>query len=110
MNLYISDLHFGHTNAIKFDQRPFTDVDEMDRCMIVKYANEDDPCSLDFRYFPKGWEDNMETYSWSDNIARAVIKNETDHILRFNHVDIPIGETMIFDPDGSYSFNRALLH
>ncbi len=34
MNLYISDLHFGHANVIKFDQRTFTDVDEMDRCMI----------------------------------------------------------------------------
>lgn len=34
MNLYISDLHFGHANVIKFDHRPFTDVDEMDRCMI----------------------------------------------------------------------------
>ena len=34
MNLYISDLHFGHTNAIKFDHRPFADRDEMDHAMI----------------------------------------------------------------------------
>ena len=34
MNLYISDLHFGHENAIEFDHRPFADVDEMDRRMI----------------------------------------------------------------------------
>lgn len=34
MNLYISDLHFGHANVIRFDHRPFADVDEMDRCMI----------------------------------------------------------------------------
>lgn len=34
MNLYISDLHFGHKNAIKFDHRPFADRDEMDHAMI----------------------------------------------------------------------------
>lgn len=71
-----------------------------DSVLYMKYAREDDPCSLDFRYFPMGWEDTMETYSWSDNIARAVIKNETDHILRFNHVDISIGDTMVFTPEG----------
>lgn len=34
MKLYISDLHFGHTQAIQFDHRPFADRDEMDRAMI----------------------------------------------------------------------------
>ena len=34
MNLYISDLHFGHSNVINFDHRPFADVDEMDNCLI----------------------------------------------------------------------------
>lgn len=28
-NFYISDFHFGHKNVIKFDCRPFSDVDEM---------------------------------------------------------------------------------
>ena len=34
MNLYISDTHFGHRNVINFDNRPFLDVDEMDRILI----------------------------------------------------------------------------
>lgn len=34
MNLYISDLHFGHSNVINFDNRPFLDRDEMDRVLI----------------------------------------------------------------------------
>ncbi|SCY79354.1 Calcineurin-like phosphoesterase superfamily protein [Lachnospiraceae bacterium XBB2008] len=34
MNLYISDLHFGHKNVIRFDNRPFADVDEMDHVLI----------------------------------------------------------------------------
>ena len=38
MNLYISDLHFGHANVINFDHRPFSDVEEMDR-MQIKFWN-----------------------------------------------------------------------
>lgn len=34
MNLYISDLHFGHKNVIEFDHRPFADVTEMDHALI----------------------------------------------------------------------------
>ena len=34
MNLYIADLHFGHSNVIKFDNRPFSDAAEMDKAMI----------------------------------------------------------------------------
>lgn len=37
MIYYISDLHFGHANVIKFDERPFADVDEMDRVMIERW-------------------------------------------------------------------------
>lgn len=37
MNLYTSDLHFGHENVISFDQRPFADVEEMDNYMIERW-------------------------------------------------------------------------
>ena len=46
MNLYISDTHFGHANVIKFDHRPFADVDDMDQCMIklwnTRVSTDDD--------------------------------------------------------------------
>lgn len=35
MIFYISDLHFGHQNVIRFDDRPFSDVNEMDRTLIT---------------------------------------------------------------------------
>ena len=34
MNYYISDTHFGHQNVLQFDNRPFSDIEEMDRQMI----------------------------------------------------------------------------
>ena len=34
MNLYISDMHLGHSNVINFDKRPFLDRDEMDHVLI----------------------------------------------------------------------------
>lgn len=37
MNFYISDLHFGHKNAIKFDNRPFSSVEEMNEILVQRW-------------------------------------------------------------------------
>ena len=34
MNYYISDLHIGHENILRFDNRPFADVNEMNNKLI----------------------------------------------------------------------------
>lgn len=36
-NWYIADTHFGHCNVIRFDGRPFVDVEEMDRVLIENW-------------------------------------------------------------------------
>ena len=37
MNRYISDLHFGHSNIIRFDSRPFDSVEEMNQILISNW-------------------------------------------------------------------------
>ncbi len=43
MNLYISDLHFGHRNVIGFDHRPFADWHEMDQYLIKMWNSRVQP-------------------------------------------------------------------
>lgn len=36
-NFYISDLHIGHENILRFDNRPFADVNEMNNKLIENW-------------------------------------------------------------------------
>ena len=40
MNYYISDLHLFHDNAIKFDERPFSDLEEMHKGIKDKWNSK----------------------------------------------------------------------
>ena len=35
MNYYIADCHFGHKNILRFDNRPFADLHQMEEVMIM---------------------------------------------------------------------------
>lgn len=55
MNYYISDMHLGHRNVLRFDDRPFENVEEMDGALITnwnaKVTKDDDVWILgDFSY------------------------------------------------------------
>ena len=36
-NFYIADLHLGHANVIRFDNRPFSSISEMDETLISNW-------------------------------------------------------------------------
>ena len=37
MNYFISDLHFGHQNALSFDDRPFKTIEDHDIALIKNW-------------------------------------------------------------------------
>ena len=52
---------------------------------------------IDFRYFPNGIFNSMETYSCSDNIKKIINKNMTEVPLSFNNEIINVEETRVFE-------------
>lgn len=57
MNLYTADLHLGHANSIRFDNRPFSDVNEMDKMLIYNWnyvTNKDDDIYINGDFIYRG--------------------------------------------------------
>ena len=99
-----------------------------DSVLYMKYIEDEEDeneVSLDFRYWPMADKDDIpvfvmtddghyveqprehkvkekqkvKTYSWSDNIKRAIIKNSSNILIEFNGQNIAIGETKVFTED-----------
>ena len=43
MKFYTSDLHFFHTNVLKYESRPFSSIDEMNEALIAKWNSRVSP-------------------------------------------------------------------
>lgn len=50
---------------------------------------------VDFRYFPKGTD--LEIYSWSDNIEKVIVKNMKNYDIKVDKQTIKAGETVQID-------------
>lgn len=74
-NLYISDLHFGHKNIIKYSQRPFSSVDEMNETLLynLEEALEGDVhlyCLGDVCFNLPAF---LETCGWVDDVHKLTL-------------------------------------
>ena len=68
MNRYISDLHLGNANVIKFDNRPFESLEEMHKTIITNWnrvVNQNDTVYIlgDFCWETEaGWERYLKVF------------------------------------------------
>lgn len=79
MNYFISDLHLGHTNCLRFDNRPFKTVEEQDRKIIDNWNNT--VKSIDNVYI-------LGDISWYDTDKTIEIFKQLNgrlHLIKGNH-------------------------
>ena len=96
-NIYLTaDLHFGHENIIKYCNRPFNDVHEMNNTLINNWnsiVNEDDLifCLGDFSFreadrYAKYLNGEIilirGNHDRSSNIKKITVKNSMELILK----------------------------
>jgi calcineurin-like phosphoesterase family protein len=79
MNYFISDLHFGHINCLRFDNRPFNTITGHDEALI---KNWNDVVGSDDDVYILG---DISWYDAADTIAIFSRLNGRKHLIRGNH-------------------------
>lgn len=78
-NYFISDLHFGHKNALAFDNRPFTDIETHDKAIIDNWNNT---VSIDDDVYILG---DISWYNATKTIEIFKSLNGQKHLIKGNH-------------------------
>lgn len=78
MNYYISDLHIGHENCLRFDERPFSSTEEMNRCIVANWnavVGADDDVYI------------LGDFAWKNEQGDEVLKklNGNKYLILGNH-------------------------
>ena len=78
MKYYISDLHIGHANVIRFDSRPFFTLDEMHETIIQNWnntVNKNDDAYI------------LGDFAWKNDIGLEVLKQlkGNKYLIKGNH-------------------------
>ena len=61
---FISDMHIGHHNVIKFDKRPFDNVDQMHEELIKRWNNKVQKDDIVFYLGDLFFRTNIDTAKW----------------------------------------------
>lgn len=87
--LFTADTHFGHTNVLKYDSRPFKTIEEMNKELIRRFnerVKEDDTCIIVgdfcFKNSPGGKEGEGLTIHAKNYIKQL---NGNNVFVRGNH-------------------------
>lgn len=82
MIYYISDLHFGHKNIIRFDNRPFTTVEDMDRAIINNWNNRVTNNDIVYILGDISWYNDEKTYELISQLNghKRLIKGNHDNV------------------------------
>ena len=78
-NLFIADLHFGHANAIRFDNRPWETVEEMDMGLIRRWNRKVQPEDHVYVLGDFAFKNKTPVKEYADQM------NGTIHLIRGNH-------------------------
>lgn len=79
MNYYTADLHFGHANIIKLNNRPFSSVDQMDDTIITNWNKTVKPDDHVYIIGDFAFRNNSEPKEYFDKL------NGHKHLIIGNH-------------------------
>ena len=110
---FISDTHFGHYNVIKYCNRPFKSVDEMDNELIKRWNNKVDKGDTVYHLGDFGF---IQPVRWKEIVRQL---NGQIHLIKGNHdKQIPrdlfasvsdIKEIRIKDSDSPHGWQYLIL-
>lgn len=81
-NFYISDTHFGHSGIIRYDNRPFMTVEEMDETIIQRWNDVVSDIDMVYVLGDFSWYKEEETLKILDRLSgrKVLIKGNHDRI------------------------------
>lgn len=99
---FTSDLHFGHANVIRYDNRPFASVEEMDRELVKRWNNKVSEEDTVYVLGDVSWYGHKKTRELISSM------NGRKVLIRGNH-DIS-NEGMLCGFDAEYDYKEVYLN
>lgn len=87
-NFYISDLHFGHWNIVRYDNRPFKSIEEMDNALIENWNKVVSNKDMVYILGDISWHDENKTVEIFKQL------NGIKVLIRGNHDNIKGGSEL----------------
>jgi calcineurin-like phosphoesterase family protein len=91
----ISDTHFGHANIIKYCNRPFADIDEMDEMMIQKWNSVVKPGDKVYHLGDVYMGDSgrfLKKFARLNGKKRLIVGNHDDLKKKLGDTDLRLGD------------------